>query len=177
MSKPKFSHLDDKGQARMVDVSQKASSRREARARARVELGEEVRAALLAGELPKGEALAMARLAGIQAAKETSRLIPLCHPLALSVVEVTFEPVAEAAMEVRSLVRCVGPTGVEMEALTAVTVAALTLYDMCKALSRDIRITGVELCAKSGGRSGDWHRDQDRDPNQDPNQDQREAGA
>ena len=160
MSKPDFSHLDEAGQARMVDVSQKASSHREARARAVVELTPEIRAALLAAELPKGEALAVARLAGIQAAKDTSRLIPLCHPLALSVVEVTFGPVAEAGMEVRSMVRCVGPTGVEMEALTAVTVAALTLYDMCKALSRDIRITDVELWAKSGGRSGDWQRPQ-----------------
>ena len=171
MSKPEFSHLDAAGQARMVDVSQKASSRREARARASVQLTPELRAALLAAELPKGEALAVARLAGIQAAKDTSRLIPLCHPLALSVVEVTFEPVGDAAMEVRSMVRCVGPTGVEMEALTAVTVAALTLYDMCKALSRDIRITDVELLAKSGGRSGDWQRQQD------PGGDGGEAGA
>lgn len=160
MSKPKFSHLDDDGEARMVDVSQKPASRREARARARVELTPTVRKALVAGELPKGEALAVARLAGIQAAKETSRLIPLCHPIALTVVEVTFEPVGEATMEVRSLVRCVGPTGVEMEALTAVSVTALTLYDMCKVLSRDIRITDVALLSKSGGRSGTWHRDE-----------------
>jgi len=171
MSEPKFSHLDDEGQARMVDVSQKTPSRREARARARVELTPEIRAALLAGELPKGEALAVARLAGIQAAKDTSRLIPLCHPLALSVVEVTFEPLGEATVEVRSLVRCVGPTGVEMEALTAATVTALTLYDMCKALSRDIRITDVELLSKAGGRSGAWHRDQGDEA------DQGEAGA
>lgn len=171
MSEPKFSHLDDEGKARMVDVSQKPSSRREARARARVELTPTIRAALLAGELPKGEALAVARLAGIQAAKDTSRLIPLCHPLALSVVEVTFEPLGEASIEVRSLVRCVGPTGVEMEALTAVSVTALTLYDMCKALSRDIRITDVELLSKAGGRSGAWHRDQGDQGDQD------EAGA
>jgi cyclic pyranopterin monophosphate synthase len=160
MSEPKFSHLDDEGQARMVDVSHNPASRREARARARVELTPEIRAALLAGKLPKGEALAVARLAGIQAAKETGRLIPLCHPLALSVVEVTFQPLGDATMEVRSLVRCTGPTGVEMEALTAVTVTALTLYDMCKALSRDIRITDVELMSKAGGRSGAWHRDE-----------------
>ncbi len=177
MSELKFSHLDDEGKARMVDVSQKPSSRREARARARVELTPEIRAALLAGKLPKGEALAVARFAGIQAAKDTSRLIPLCHPLALSVVEVSFEPVGDASMEVRSLVRCVGPTGVEMEALTAVSVTALTLYDMCKALSRDIRITDVELLSKAGGRSGAWHRDQGDHGDQGDQGDQDEAGA
>lgn len=144
----------------MVDVSQKAPSRREARARARVEMTPEIRAALLAGQLPKGEGLAVSRLAGIQGAKETSRLIPLCHPLNLSVVEVAFEPQGDAGIEVRSLVRCTGPTGVEMEALTAATVAALTLYDMCKALSPKIRITDVELISKTGGKSGAWHRDE-----------------
>ena len=143
----------------MVDVTGKPDTPREARARARVELPAAVRAELLAGRLPKGEALGVARLAGIQAAKETGRLIPLCHPLCLSVVEVTIEPVGEAALEVRSTVRCVGPTGVEMEALTAASVAALTLYDMCKAATRDIRITGVELLHKSGGRSGEWNRE------------------
>lgn len=160
MSEPRFSHVDDEGHARMVDVSQKSPSRREARARARVVMTPQIRAALLAGQLPKGEALAVARLAGIQAAKETSRLIPLCHPLNLSVVEVTFEPQGESTMEVRSLVRCTGPTGVEMEALTAVTITALTLYDMCKAVSRDIRIHDVELLSKAGGKSGAWHRDE-----------------
>ena len=120
----------------MVDVSGKADTVRVAGARALVELTAPVRAALLAGELPKGEALAVARIAGIQAAKETARLIPLCHPLALSSVDVAFAPVGEGDIEIRTEVRCVGPTGVEMEALCAASVAALTLYDMCKAVHR-----------------------------------------
>jgi cyclic pyranopterin phosphate synthase len=154
-----LTHLDSEGRARMVDVSQKPDTRRRARARAVVVLTPEVRRAVLAGELPKGEALAVARIAGIQAAKETSRLIPLCHPLALSSVEIDLAPEGEDRIAITSDVRCSGPTGVEMEALTAVSVAALTLYDMCKALHRGIEITGVALCHKSGGRSGEWNRD------------------
>jgi cyclic pyranopterin phosphate synthase len=143
----------------MVDVSAKGATRRHARARASVVLTPGVRRALLAGELPKGEALAVARIAGIQAAKETARLIPLCHPLALSSVEIALEPVGEDRVEVVADVVCTGPTGVEMEALTAASVAALTLYDMCKALHRGIRIENVELLHKSGGRSGEWSRE------------------
>jgi len=143
----------------MVDVSQKPTTHRCARARAVVVLTAEVRRALLAGELPKGEAIAVARIAGIQAAKETSRLIPLCHPLALSSVEVDLVPEGDDRMVLSSEVRCTGPTGVEMEALTAVSVAALTVYDMCKALHRGIRITEVSLVHKSGGRSGEWNRE------------------
>lgn len=143
----------------MVDVSGKADTLRRAGARAVVQLTPEVRAALLQGRLPKGEALAVARIAGIQAAKQTAHLIPLCHPLALTSVEVALEPLRDDCMEVRSEVCCVGPTGAEMEALAAVSVAALTLYDMCKALHRDIRITDIELLHKSGGRSGAWTRD------------------
>ncbi len=143
----------------MVDVSAKQETLRVARARAVVQLTPEVRQALLDGNLAKGEALAAARLAGIQAAKDTSRLIPLCHALALSGVEVSITPKGNADMEVQAEVRCKGQTGVEMEALTAVSVAALTLYDMCKALHRGIRITDVELLHKSGGRSGTWERD------------------
>jgi cyclic pyranopterin phosphate synthase len=120
-----------------------------------------VRKALLAGDLPKGEAIGVARIAGIQAAKETSRLIPLCHPIALSAVEVQIEPLGETDIEITAEVRCTGPTGVEMEALTAVTVSALALYDMCKALHRGIRITCVELTHKSGGKSGTWERGED----------------
>ena len=158
-SDPSFTHLDQKGQARMVDVSSKASSLRVARARARVELPSHVRKALLDGELPKGEALGVARVAGIQAAKETPRLIPLCHPISLSSVEITIEPVGEQAIEIQAEVRCTGTTGVEMEAMTAVSVCALTLYDMCKALHRGIRVTDVELLHKSGGKSGVWNRE------------------
>jgi molybdenum cofactor biosynthesis protein MoaC len=156
---PELSHLDDRGQARMVDVSGKDDTVRTARARARVELPPEVRKALFEGTLPKGEGIGVARLAGIQAAKETSRLIPLCHHLALTAVSVEIEPSDEGGVEIRAEVRCAGPTGVEMEALTAVSVSALALYDMCKGLSRGIRITSIELMHKSGGKSGEWNRE------------------
>ena len=154
----RLTHLDGEGRARMVDVSAKPATRRVARATATVVLTAEVRRALLAGELPKGEALAVARIAGIQAAKETSRLIPLCHPLALSSVEVELAPEGEDRMVITSEVSCSGATGVEMEALAAASVSALTLYDMCKALHRGICITDIQLLHKSGGRSGDWNR-------------------
>ena len=153
-----LTHLDHRGQARMVDVSNKARTVRVARARARVELTAGVRQALLDGDLPKGEAISVARLAGIQAAKETPRLIPLCHPLALSSVAIDIAPVGDAGMEILVEVKSVGPTGVEMEALTAASVSALTLYDMCKALHRGIRISDVMLLHKSGGKSGEWNR-------------------
>ncbi len=151
-------HLDGRGHARMVDVSGKADTVRVARARALVELSEPVRKALFEGTLPKGEGISVARLAGLQAAKETARLIPLCHPLALTSVEVTIEPSGMGDVEILAEVRCVGPTGVEMEALTAASVSALALYDMCKALHRGIRIAAVELIHKSGGKSGEWNR-------------------
>ena len=142
----------------MVDVAHKEATCRTARAQGVVQLTPEVRQRLLAGDLPKGEALGVARIAGIQAAKETSRLIPLCHPLALTSVKVDFEQEGDDSLVVTAEVSCVGPTGVEMEALTAVSVAALTVYDMCKAMHRGIRITGIELLTKSGGQSGDWQR-------------------
>lgn len=142
----------------MVDVSNKPTTLRVARASARVELTAEVRRAVWQGDLPKGEALAVARIAGIQAAKETSRLIPLCHPLPLTGVEVTFAERGTVEVEVLATVRTTGPTGVEMEALTAASVAALTLYDMCKALHRGIRILAVQLEHKEGGQSGSWDR-------------------
>ena len=133
--RPSLTHLDSEGAARMVDVSGKDATVRVARARAIIELTPAVRAALMAGDLPKGEALGTARLAGIQAAKETGRLIPLCHPLGLSAVEVCFAPEGEANLEVQAEVKCVGQTGVEMEAMCAVSVSALTLYDMCKSIN------------------------------------------
>lgn len=142
----------------MVDVGGKPTTERAAEARAVVVLGTDVRRRLLAGELPKGEALAVARVAGIMAAKETPRLIPLCHPLALSGVEVSFGEVGEDALEVRARVRCVGVTGVEMEAMCAVSVAALAVYDMVKGLARGVKIVEVGLVSKSGGRSGTWVR-------------------
>ncbi len=153
-------HLDARGRARMVDVSDKEAALRSATARAFLELRPDVRAKILGGELAKGEALAVARIAGIQAAKETARLIPLCHPLALSSAQVEIEPDGDARLRIEATVQCTGPTGVEMEAMTAVTVTALTLYDMAKALQRDMRIGPIELCEKRGGRSGVWRREE-----------------
>lgn len=142
----------------MVDVSTKAPTTRVAVARAAVCMPAAVRAAVLDGSLRKGEALAVARLAAIQAAKETPRLIPLCHPLPLTGVSVDLEPVGEDRIEIRVRVTCTGPTGVEMEAMTGAAVGALALYDMCKSLDRGIAVRDVELLHKSGGKSGVWDR-------------------
>jgi cyclic pyranopterin phosphate synthase len=147
----KLSHFDEAGQARMVDVGSKPPTRREAIARAFVELKEEVLAAL--PQNPKGDPLQVARFAGIQAAKRTSELIPMCHPLALSFVNVEAGVVA-GGVEIRATAATVAGTGVEMEAMTAAAVAALTVYDMTKALDKGIRIREVALVAKSGGKSG-----------------------
>jgi len=152
----KLSHFDDAGDARMVDVSGKAATRREAVARAFVALTDEVLAALPRN--PKGNPLEVARFAGIQAAKKTADLIPMCHPLPLSFVDVSAEVVA-GGVEIQATAATTAGTGVEMEALTAASVAALTVYDMCKALDKGIRIERVELVRKSGGKSGDWVRD------------------
>jgi len=153
-----LSHLDSQGRANMVDVSGKAPTARRAVAEAVLRLDAAVRAQVMAGQLPKGEALAVARIAGIQAAKETSRLIPLCHPLALSRVAVDFAPVGDDAVSITAEVRTTGPTGVEMEALVAASIAALTLYDMCKAVCRGATVENVRLVHKSGGKSGTWER-------------------
>jgi cyclic pyranopterin phosphate synthase len=158
-SRRHLSHIDAQGRAAMVDVSGKAATARVAVAEATLRLDAPVRAQLMAGQLPKGEALAVARIAGIQAAKETSRLIPLCHPLALSQVAVDFAPVGEDAVRITAAAKTTGPTGVEMEALVAASVAALTLYDMCKAVCRGATIENVRLLHKSGGKSGVWERD------------------
>ena len=152
----KLSHFDDAGEARMVDVSGKAATRREAVARAFVALTDEVLAAL--PQNPKGNPLEVARFAGIQAAKKTADLIPMCHPLPLSFVDVTAEVVA-GGVEIQATAATTAGTGVEMEALTAASVAALTVYDMCKALDKGIRIERVELVRKSGGKSGNWVRE------------------
>jgi cyclic pyranopterin phosphate synthase len=151
----KLSHFDEAGRAHMVDVSAKAETRREAVASAFVELNEAVLAAL--PENPKGNPLEVARFAGIQAAKRTSELIPMCHPLALSFVDVTAEVVA-GGVAIRATAATVAGTGVEMEAMTAAAVAALTVYDMTKALDKGIRIRDVVLESKSGGKSGDYRR-------------------
>jgi cyclic pyranopterin phosphate synthase len=153
----RLTHLDERGAAHMVDVSSKDETRREATAQAVLQTRPDVIERLIAGDLPKGEALAVARIAAIQAAKQTSTLIPLCHPLSLSAVSVEFEPIAHAVRIVVT-VRTTGRTGVEMEALTAATVGALTLYDMVKGVDRAARITDAEVLAKSGGKSGDWVR-------------------
>ena len=154
-----FTHLDDQGRARMVDVGDKASSRRKAIARSEIHMSPETIQALTQGGIPKGDVLAVARVAGIQAAKKTAELIPLCHPLPLTSVTVEFE-IKEDRVEIESKAETFGQTGVEMEALTACSVAALTIYDMCKALDRMMVIESVALWEKEGGKSGDWKRSQ-----------------
>lgn len=157
MAEPTFTHLDESGQARMVDVGDKSITRRRAVARAVVTMSSATTDAISAGTLPKGDVLAVARIAGIQAAKRTSDLIPLCHPLMLSSVAVTLE-VGQGQVTIESVVETTGQTGVEMEALTACSVAALTLYDMCKSADKSMVIGELTLWEKSGGRSGDYRR-------------------
>jgi cyclic pyranopterin phosphate synthase len=152
----KLSHFDESGQARMVDVGAKPATERRAVASAFVELNDEVLAAL--PQNPKGDPLEVARFAGIQAAKRTSELIPMCHPLALSFVDVQATVVA-GGVEIRATASTVAGTGVEIEAMTAAAVAALTVYDMTKALDKGIRIREVMLLEKSGGKSGIYRRD------------------
>jgi len=153
--KKRLSHIDSGGRARMVDVSAKADTKREAIARGSVVMQPETLALITSGGVPKGDVIAVARLAGIMAAKRTHELIPLCHPLALTHIDVEIKPdEGRNALDIEATVRTTGKTGVEMEALTAVTVAALTVYDMCKAVDRGMRIESVRLTKKTGGRSG-----------------------
>jgi cyclic pyranopterin monophosphate synthase len=155
-----LSHLDEQGRARMVDVGDKEETERRARAEARVTMSAETLAAIEGGGMPKGDVIAVARLAGITAAKRTSELIPLCHPLSLSFVDVQIEADRSLpGLRVSSEARLRGRTGVEMEALVAVSVAALTVYDMCKAVDRGMEVRSVRLVEKSGGRSGTWRRE------------------
>lgn len=157
MAEKKLTHVDEHGKATMVDVGAKADTRRQARAEALVRLAPATYALLVEGNLPKGDALSVAKVAGISAAKQTQHLIPLCHPLALTYVGVDFELLpAEHTVRISAEARCTGQTGVEMEALTAASVAALALYDMCKAVQKDILIEGVRLLHKSGGKSGEY---------------------
>ena len=157
-----LTHLNGRGEASMVDVSAKPPSVREARASAVVRMAASTLQAILnsggavGDRVAKGDVLAVARVAGIQAAKRTSDLIPLCHPLPLAKVAVDFRAEGDAALVVDGFCKVTGKTGVEMEALTAVSIAALTIYDMCKALDRAIRIDNVHLVEKSGGKSGAW---------------------
>ena len=151
----KLSHLDAQGNAHMVDVSAKDVTSRSATARGRVEMLPETLALILDGKARKGDVIATARIAGIMAAKKTHELIPLCHPLLISKVAVEFAPdEASSSIEVTATVKVEGKTGVEMEALTACSIACLTLYDMCKAVDRGMRITDLRLAEKSGGKSG-----------------------
>ncbi len=154
-----LTHLDAQGQAHMVDVGAKAETEREAAAGGRVTMRPETLTLLRAGDLPKGDVLGTARVAGIMAAKRTAELIPLCHPLLLTKVAVEFAyDEAASAVEITATVRCRGQTGVEMEALTAVSVAALTIYDMAKAVERGMTISDIRLPEKRGGKSGEWQR-------------------
>ena len=158
-----LTHLDAEGHARMVDVGAKGETRREAVARGVVLMRPETLEQIVAGELPKGDVFAVARIAGIMAAKRTSELIPLCHPLPLTSVDLTFglDPNA-GRIDIESVARVTGKTGVEMEALTAVAAAALTVYDMCKAVDREMCIMDIRLIEKQGGRSGFFHRPGER---------------
>ncbi len=150
-----FTHINSQGEANMVDVSAKAETVREARAEAIVTMSKETLSMIVEGKHHKGDVFATARIAGIQAAKRTWELIPLCHPLLLSKVEVNLEPLLETnQVRIQSLCKLTGKTGVEMEALTAASVAALTIYDMCKAVQKDMMIEHVRLLEKSGGKSG-----------------------
>ena len=154
----RLTHLDERGAARMVDVSDKAITARSATAHASVEMKPKTLELILSGSAKKGDVLATARIAGITAAKKTSDLIPLCHPLAISKVEVDFAPQGDSTIDIVATVKVEGKTGVEMEALTAVSIAALTVYDMCKAVDRGMRITDICLLEKSGGKSGRYKR-------------------
>ena len=150
-----FTHINANGEANMVDVSEKAETVREARAEAYVRMAPETLQMILSGQHHKGDVFATARIAGIQAAKRTWELIPLCHPLLLTKVEVSLTPMPESnQVRIESLCKLTGKTGVEMEALTAASVAALTIYDMCKAVQKDMVIENVHLLEKCGGKSG-----------------------
>jgi cyclic pyranopterin phosphate synthase len=153
----RLTHLDSSGRARMVDVSDKPSTERHALARATIKLSPATIAAVKAGDTPKGDVLGTARIAGIQAAKRTAELIPLCHPLPLTFIGVEAE-IGEDHIALTAEARTAGQTGVEMEALTAASVAALTVYDMVKGIERGAVIESVALLEKSGGRSGEWRR-------------------
>jgi cyclic pyranopterin phosphate synthase len=158
---PRLTHLDDQGAARMVDIGDKAVSKRTAVAGAVVAMRAETLALLEPGANRKGDVLAVARVAGIQAAKKCADLIPLCHPLMLNSVRVDFELDRETScINIEAVCTVSGKTGVEMEALTAASVAALTIYDMCKAVDRGMEIRGVRLLRKEGGKSGAWQRDE-----------------
>ena len=153
-----LTHFNDEGRARMVDVSAKQVTLREATAGGTVYVNSGTFGLIMRGEMKKGDVLAVAQVAGIMAAKHTPDVIPMCHPIVITGVDIAFAPDAgRSLIDITATVRCKGETGVEMEALTAVSVAALTIYDMCKAVQRDIKISNIRLLSKSGGKSGDYN--------------------
>ena len=154
-----FTHLDEKGRARMVDVTEKDITLRQATARGTVRMSPEVFQRIVSGGIEKGDALGVARIAGIMGAKQTAELIPMCHPLNITNIEINFQPIeAQHRIEIEAQVKLQGRTGVEMEALMAVAIAALTIYDMCKAVDKGMVIGRIRLESKSGGRSGTYRR-------------------
>ena len=153
-----FTHINEEGRARMVDVSEKDITARTATATATVKVNPETMALIRSGGIKKGDVLSVAQVAGIMAAKKTSDIIPMCHPLFITGTDISFE-LTDTEVHIISTVKCTGKTGVEMEALTAAATAALTVYDMCKAVQRDIEITDVMLLSKSGGKSGEFVRE------------------
>ncbi len=154
-----LTHIDDNGAARMVDVGEKEVTRRSASAQAVMSMQPQTLSLILSGDMPKGDVFACARIAGIMAAKRTWELIPMCHPLPIESIEIEITPISDTDVRIVSTLRCTHKTGIEMEALTAASVAALTLYDMCKAVDRDMVIRDVMLLRKSGGKSGDFCRE------------------
>lgn len=154
-----LTHIDDNGAARMVDVGEKEVTRRSASAQAVVSMQPQTLSLILSGGMPKGDVFACARIAGIMAAKHTWELIPMCHPLPIESIEIEITPISDTDVRIVSTLRCTHKTGIEMEALTAASVAALTLYDMCKAVDRGMVIRDVMLLRKSGGKSGDFCRE------------------
>ncbi|MBQ6153077.1 MAG: cyclic pyranopterin monophosphate synthase MoaC [Ruminococcus sp.] len=153
-----FSHFNEQGRAKMVDVTEKEETFREAIAEGKVLVSKDTMALIKSGGIKKGDVLTVAQVAGIMAAKKTSEIIPMCHPLTLSSVDIHFET-TDTEILITATAKCKGSTGVEMEALTAVSAAALTVYDMCKAVQRDIEITDIRLIKKSGGKSGVFLRE------------------
>ena len=155
-----LTHINEQGRARMVDVTGKAETTRTAVAEGRIHMNRATAERIRTGGMAKGDVLAVAQVAGIQAAKHNWELIPMCHPLPLTGIDITFHLSDQPCMvEIQAAVTCTGVTGVEMEALTAVSVAALTVYDMCKAVQKDMEITNIRLLEKSGGKSGDYKRE------------------
>ncbi|HBH87935.1 MAG TPA: cyclic pyranopterin monophosphate synthase MoaC [Syntrophaceae bacterium] len=156
-----FSHIDEKGKATMVDVTAKEASAREAIARGKVLMRKDTIALIESGQIPKGDVFSVAKIAGIMAAKKTSDMIPMCHPLELTVIDISFESNTDLGeITIEAKVKNVGRTGVEMEAMTAVSVAALTIYDMCKSADKNIILTDIKLISKHGGKSGYFVRNE-----------------